>query len=101
MFLKLIYGESKYCSVCGKMIGNTKDCWYAMLWNEVEREYTHVFVFCHHGVVQRMEYLSPICVGKVILVFKSHRFGQGNWYSKAHMLGGDPLERPVWPLCPS
>ena len=34
MFFKLIYGESKYYSVCGKMIGNTKDCWYAMLWNE-------------------------------------------------------------------
>ena len=98
MFFNLIYGESKYCSVCGKMIGNTEDCWYAMLWNE---NVLMFFVFCHHGVVQGMDYVSPICLGKIILVFKSHRVGQGKWYSKAHMLGGDPPERPVWPLCPT
>ena len=69
-----------------------------MKWNE---NVLMFFVFCHHGVVQGMDYVSPICLGKVILVFKSHRFGQGNWYSKAHMLGEDPPERLVWPLCPA
>ena len=69
-----------------------------MKWNE---NVLMFFVFCHHGVVQGMDYVSPICLGKVILVFKSHRVGQGKWYSKAHMLGGDPPERLVWPLCPT
>ena len=67
-----------------------------MKWNE------NVLMFLSSiTTVQGMEYVSPICLGKVILVFKSHRFGQGNWYIKVHMVDGDPPERLVWPLSPS